>query len=178
MSIWDWVIIVGVGLQFLLLALLAFAVLKIKNGPMAALRRRITALENRGRTLVTLGQQIYEKNRPHIETILSELAATGDTLHRGAEAYDAVTKEPRALLAQWGQLQRGLNILNQGKTLLRRGAAKTATAAVSRPTSVPRRSLAHRLGLVPPIVQKMERLFPYIGHTVTVYRTLKQNKVL
>jgi hypothetical protein len=178
MTIWDVLVFAVVIGQCIAIISLIVAVFRLKNGAIDYAIKRSQSLSHKGMLLTMTGKRLYEESLPHLTRIQTELAATGKILQQGASSYDATVAGLREILTQWGRLQTGLGMATQGLNLLRRPASRQDQTTNGKRPVAPRHSLAHRMGLVPPLVQKLERFFPAIRYGVSAYREMKKRGVM
>jgi hypothetical protein len=176
MSVWDIVIIVLAVAQLIALGAVFYAVLQIKKGPLARFLPRIVSIVKNGGRLSAAGVLSVAMLDERTKALKQEIIGIADGVRRGANLDFGETVTYRSILGAWGSLRTARGLLGGALSLLRR--RQTTNPPGPATANLPRRSLADRIGLVPPIARPLGRLF---GHAMTardVYRELKGRGLL
>jgi hypothetical protein len=178
-SIWDWWILGATAAVFVTVVLLVVALLRLKNGP-------INGIINRGRATASviwrLLGALYRAtygNDDQITRVSSAVRGIADGLGSAVKTPAGATINYRTLAATWGALRTGRGLFRQALGLVnrpKRGATRNVSA--TGPVVTPRRSLADRLGLVPPAARHVSRVAPFARGAFAAYRELRRRGIL
>ncbi|MDX1932284.1 MAG: hypothetical protein SFU56_06740 [Capsulimonadales bacterium] len=179
-SFWDWLVLVGGIGQIAGLIAVAVALLKLKNGPVRELLRKVRGFVRKGEELVSTFDRTYQRSLPRLVGMGDHLTATGNSVREAGNAFQSVTAEGRALLIRWAELRTVLETLRTGARMLRRARPRNDSADSGKTSGkrASRASIADRMGLVPPIVGKLSRFSPALRYGLAVYRELKQRGLI
>jgi len=185
---WNWadiLVLVLCAAQVFLLVALVVVVLRIKNGPVARVTERASALAEKASALAETGQQAVARNQGHVLGIASAVRDLSQAVRPAAE--------PAGLLFGYGDLRRWYAnaLLARGAVTEVRRRLKPEVQSVAPPgpaagpagrrrlPGLPRAggggaSWAERLGLIPPIVIKAAPLVRAARVGWQAYQTVQQ----
>jgi hypothetical protein len=177
MSVWDVVIIVLGVAQIIAIIVVGVAVQKVKNGPIMRFVPRIMNIAKNGAKIGGIGVMSVAMIDERAQGLKKEAVGIVEGVQYGAnlDFGDRITY--RGILGALTTARTARGMLLGGLAFLQRGRRKAPPGpAAAQPK--PRRSLADRLGIVPPIARPLRRIF---GHAMTArefYRELKKQGVL
>ncbi len=153
---WNWLdilVIVVAVVPIILTVIIAGIVLKIKNGPVARIIGAVSRNVNTGKKLVETGKSAGLASLPHLITIRARVMLLPRSFHP-IELTDAPIT--------YGSAQKPLALLGTFRAL--RGGQRTRR----RREQI---SVLDRVGLVPPVWNKVK---PYLGYAGTVMAVWKE----
>lgn len=164
---WNIVIYVVVVLQLIAFTVLGIFLLKLWKGPISRFIRRGVKLARLGTRLGQSSATIFGRNLRKGEEIVQEVKGIAEGVKQGTRTDFGDEISYRSLLALWGSFRNVLGT-TMGVLVFLSGLRKKkdvtppgSTGAPTKPARLPRRSLANRMGLVPPIAQPLGRLYNY-----------------
>jgi len=174
LSIWDRLVFGVAAAMFVALLWLAIALLELRNGPIQAILRRSKSLSVViYRFLGALYRATYD-NDDRVARVTAEVSGIAEGLMSVVRAPEGATIDWRTLAAAWGTVRTGRGMWRT-VTGLWSGRKKGAPPG---PVVTPRRSIADRLGLVPPAARPIGRVLPYARTAVEAYRELRRRGLL
>jgi hypothetical protein len=184
MSVWDYVIITLGVLQLAVIAWVVIVALRVKDGPIAAILKRLPSFAKNSARLTgavlattTMLEERTQSLKGHGFGIFASVQR-GVNLDFGDKVtWRSVLAAVASTRSTYASVLGGLALLKQGKTFLQQRQTKNppGPAVASRPVS---RSLADRLGLIPPIAKPLRRVLGYALTGRDVYRELRSRGLL
>jgi hypothetical protein len=177
MSVWDIVIIILGVAQIIAVIAVIVAVLKVKNGPLMRFIPPILRIAKNGAKIGGIGVMSVAMLDERAQGLKKEVVGIVDGVQYGTnlDFGDKITY--RGILGALTTARTARGMLFGGLAFLQRARRKAPPGpAAAQPR--PRRSVADRLGLVPPIARPLGRIY---GHAMTArnfYRELKKQGVL
>jgi hypothetical protein len=163
---WNWldvvVILLALG-QVGLMIYVAMILLRIKKGPVARLLRMVQRNVKSGTRLAQSGKKAGLASLPHVMGIRASLSLLPRSF-RAVKFTDAPITygSVRKPLALWGTLKAS------------RAASKAVAKGDAKAKAVRSRSLAERMGLIPPIWLRIAPLLGYAGTALAVFRQVQE----
>ncbi|GAB4461388.1 MAG: hypothetical protein OHK0029_26650 [Armatimonadaceae bacterium] len=176
MTVWDGIIIALFVLQLAALGAIGYYGLKIKNGPVSGVIRRIKRLLLSVRSLARSGQTVYVGNAAQVRALWLELQGVWQGVDYATRSDFGRDITYKSLFKLYGTAQAtrlmAANALGFVFKKTKQSSVPQKQAAGKR--TAPRRSLADRMGLVPPVAKHFGKFYA-IGRTALLtYRQLKQ----
>lgn len=182
-NIWDIIVITVVLLQCAALFWLAYAGLQLWKGPFSRYIRMGLRLTKTGTRIGVNGLTLFGRNWLKGEELVREVKGIAEGIQYGTRTDFGDQISYRSLLAGWLSLQTSLGSalavlgflkgLGKKKDVPPPGPQGTP-ARTPRP---PRRSLADRMGLIPPAARPLGRLYNYGRMAWEVRNELKRRGI-
>jgi hypothetical protein len=174
LSLWDWLVFGGAGAMTVALICLAIALLELRNGPIQAILRRSKSFSFVIYRFLGSLYRVTYGNDERVERVTAEVSGIAEGLTSAVRAPEGATINWRTLAAAWASLRSGRRMVRMATGLV----SRRQNGAPPGPVAPPRRSLADRLGLVPPAARHVGRYLPYVRSAIDTYRELRRRGVL
>jgi hypothetical protein len=179
MSFWD-ILIITLGIaQMIVLVWVTYAVLRIKRGPVARFLPRVVSIVKNTAKIGAVGVASVALLDERVQGVKGEVRGIAEGVKYGTRldlgdsiSYKSLLETLATVRSARGMLRGGLAFLNRWRN---RKAPPGPAAAQSKRN---RRSLADRLGLVPPIARPLGRVLHYVGIARDVHRELRGRGIL
>jgi hypothetical protein len=157
---------------------LVVALLRLKNGPIFGFIRQGRKMS--GVTWRLLGglYRLTYGNDDRVTHLASDVSGIAEGLRSAVKTPAGATINYRTVAAAWGTLRTGRRLLRQASGLLNRRKGAVTAAVPARRHAAPTRSLADRLGLVPPTAKRLGRALPFARGAVAAYRELRRRGLI
>ena len=165
---WD-IIVVGLcAAQLVGLGTVAYFGWKIYKEPVGKATTRVAGIVKTGHQTGLVIQKNYAGKEARIVALGQKWAKTYADANKAATIPEMPITY-RSLMGGWGSVRMGLGLLSAGRRMF---APKPppGPAAAKRPNP----SLAHRMGFVPPVVERVGRAAPLLRAAYGTYRELRR----
>lgn len=180
---WNYIIYGVVFLQFAAFAALVIALFKLKNGPILRYIQRGMKLAKLGSRIGISGLAVFGRNWMKGEELVEEVKGIAKGVQYGVRTDFGDRITYRSLLASWLSFQTTLGSVAAVLGFLKGLGKKKVVpppgpqGASNRQVRLPRRSLADRMGLIPPAAKPLGRLFNYGRIAWEVRQELKRRGI-
>lgn len=172
----DIVVVLCGALQLAALVYLVVAIQRVRNGPILQVMLRISAVMDKGRVLAKASNIAVDQGRERTLGLAADVRAITDAVRRDRYASPDYSITYQQIASAFATVRTARRYAGQASKLLRDGSARrkspprpAASPAVRAPI---RRSIAERLGLIPPAAKHLGRVLPVLRMLLSVRKEL------
>jgi hypothetical protein len=179
MNGWDCLILLVFVLQIAAVVAIVIVALRLKRGPVDKALVRVRRLASSGKGLAATGGKLFADNRERVAAIAGNIGEIRASFSPGAGSA-AFAAEPMSYarvtsaVATLKAVRKGLKVV---KTVRARGVG-AAVIGEPKAARTPRRSMADRLGLIPPAARHLGPILRVARVAWNVRRELRARGVL
>ena len=169
--IWDWLVIVLFFLQLIGLAVVGYMGWLIYQGPVGKATVRGKQLAKSVFRTGGVIKKNYEGKEGRVVALAQKAFSTYEDTNRAVKIPDMPISY-RSLLSAWGSIRLARSLFSEGAKLFKPAPPPGPVGAKrGKP------SLAHQMGLIPPILNRLGRATPFLRMGIGAFRELRRRGI-